>query len=177
MTAKKKSSSKKQETNLNLVLPDFARYFFILAIVIILLLFFWVISPFFNVLIYASLLAVIFHPFQNWLTNKFKGHSGYAAFFSTLLVMLIVLTPLAIFTIFLAQEAVDAYQFMESKLYELDIKSLEWKGLQDLPVIGDSIHKFAESYGLNNFIEQSDVDLAILSTLKILYLIHTIYFP
>src|SRR3989344_3950549 len=90
----------------NLVIPDFARYFFVLAIVGVLLLFMWVISPFFNVLIYSALIAIVFYPIDAFFERKFKGHKSLSAFLTMLIVLLLLLAPLTLFLIFMAQEAV-----------------------------------------------------------------------
>ena len=60
MPRKKTVKKASKKSILDLVLPDFARYFLIFAIVGVLLLFLWVISPFFNVLIYYGLIAIVF---------------------------------------------------------------------------------------------------------------------
>ncbi len=138
----------------NLVFHDFARYFFLIAVVVIIGLFFWVISPFLNVLIYASLIAVFFNPLNQWLLKKFKGHAGLSAIFSTLAVMLVVLAPLSLLSLFVVQQAVDAYNILDEKLMDIDFSHLEWSGaFSDLPVIGDWWNRFSERYGFDEVLE------------------------
>lgn len=138
----------------NLVFHDFARYFFLIAVVVIIGLFFWVISPFLNVLIYASLIAVFFNPLNQWLLKKFKGHAGLSAIFSTLAVMLVVLAPLSLLSLFVVQQAVDAYNILDEKLMDIDFSHLEWSGaFSDLPVIGDWWSRFSERYGFDEVLE------------------------
>lgn len=138
----------------NLVLHDFARYFFLLAIIGVLGLFFWVISPFFNVLIYASLIAVLFYPLYNWLLQRVKGHSGIAALLSTILVMVIVLTPLTLFSIFLVQQALDAYEILDRKLLETNFGDYALSGaFSDLPVVGEWWTKLSERYGFDDIFQ------------------------
>lgn len=138
----------------NLVLHDFAPYFFLLAIVAVLVLFFWVISPFFNVLIYSSLIAVVFMPLHKWFLKRVRGHAGISAFITTFLVTLIVLTPLALFSFFVVQQAVDAYEILDQKLMDTDFRSLEWSGaFADLPFIGEWWVGFTERYGFDGVFE------------------------
>jgi predicted PurR-regulated permease PerM len=142
-----------------LVLHDFARYFFILAIVAVLALFFWIISPFFNVLIYASLIAVIFYPMYKWFLKKFKKHAGLSAFVTTVLVVFIVLTPLSLFGFFLVQQAVDAYNLLDTKLMQMDFSAVQWTGaFSDVPLLGDLWQKLSVRYGFGDLFEgQLDV--------------------
>ena len=144
----------------NLVLPDFARYFFALVIAGILLLFAWVISPFFNILVYAALVVVIFHPFNRWLNQKTRHREGFSAFISTVVVTLLVLVPLTLFVIFLAQEALDIYGFLTSRWLDLNVNSsLQWNGLNELPVIGTWLETIAERYGFSSFVYSTRIDL------------------
>ncbi len=143
----------------NLVLHDYARYFFILAIAFVLLLFFWVISPFFNVLVYASLIAVVFNPVFKWISKLVRGHTGIAAILSTFVVILVVLTPLTLFTIFLVQEAVSAYDLLDNKLVELDFESFRLTGaLRDIPFIGEVWGNLSERYGFSDFFKDYNFD-------------------
>jgi predicted PurR-regulated permease PerM len=133
----------------NLVLHDFARYFFMAAILSVLGLFFWVISPFFNVLIYACLIAVLFSPVHRWFVRRMKMHQSIAAFLSTVLVALVVLTPLALLSMFLVQQAVDAYTLLNDKLLEANFSYLNWDGsIADLPWIGEWLSTMYDRYGL-----------------------------
>ena len=144
----------------NLVLHDYARYFFILAIAVVLALFFWVISPFLNVLVYASLIAVVFNPVFKWISKVLRGHTGIAAFLTTLVVMLVVLTPLTLFIIFLVQEAVSAYDILDSKLVEIDFESFRFTGaFSDLPWIGDIWTNLAQRYNLRELLGNYNFDL------------------
>lgn len=144
----------------NLVLHDYARYFFISAIGLVLLLFFWIISPFFSVLVYAALIAVVFQPVYRWFLKLVRGHTGVASFFSTVLVVLVVLIPLTLFTLFLAQQAVDAYQLLDSKLVEIDFKTLQLDGtISDWPVVGPLWAQISEHYGLTDILKDTEFSL------------------
>jgi len=142
-----------------LVLPDFARYFFMLAIAVILLLFAWTISPFFNILVYAALVAIIFYPIYEGLLRKIPKHHDFAAFLSTLFVIFVVLTPLALFAVFLGQETLSAYELLSSKWIGLHVNTLTWSGLDQVPVVGPWLGAFGERYGFSSFIQNTHVDL------------------
>ncbi|MBT4384340.1 AI-2E family transporter [Candidatus Peregrinibacteria bacterium] len=150
---------KKKTVMKDLVLPEFTRYFFLIAIITVLLLFTWVISPFFNILVYASLIAVVFHPAYKWILKKLRGYEGISAFFATSLVLLILLAPLTLFTIFLAQEAVDAYQVFEVKISEFNFNSVDFQKLNELPWVGEFLQTQSEKYGFQEFLDTVEIDV------------------
>ncbi len=143
----------------NLVLPDFARYFFVLFVLGVLLLFAWIISPFFNLLVYSATIVVIFYPLFEWFKKLLPKHHGLAAFFSTLFVLLVVLTPITFFTLFLSQEAVTAYQLVSNKWVTWNLNTLHWNGLQELPVVGGLLQSLGERLGFSDFIYGTELDL------------------
>jgi predicted PurR-regulated permease PerM len=142
----------------DLVLHDFARYFFVLVVVVVMGMFFWIISPFFNILVYSGLIAVIFYPVHKWFLSRLGGHFGYSAFFSTVLVVLVVITPLILFTIFLVQQALDAYA-LATREWTYDLTALKWDGLQNLPIIGDTIFNISDRFGLADMFSNVRIDL------------------
>lgn len=143
----------------NLVLPDFARYFFMLFVASVLALFAWIISPFFNVLVYAGTITVIFYPLYRWIRGFLPKHHSIAAFLSTLFVMIVVLTPLAFFILYLSQEALNAYQLLSATWLSWDVSSLHWNGLNELPVVGGFFNTLAERFGMGDFIYETEVDV------------------
>lgn len=143
----------------NLVLPDFARYFFALFVVGILLLFAWIISPFFNLLVYSATIVIIFYPLHEWFKKSLKKHHSLAALSSTLFVLLVVLTPITFFTLFLSQEAVNAYQLLSSKWLVWNLNTLHWDGLQELPLVGGFIQSMGERFGFSDFVYGTELDL------------------
>ncbi len=143
-----------------LVLPDFARYFFALAIGAVLFLFAWVISPFFNILVYAALVVVIFYPLYKFFLRILRKRQGLSAFLTTILVALLVLAPLALFIVFLAQEAVTIYEYLTTKWLAYNVDGgLQWTGLDQLPVVGPWLETFGQNYGFSDFIHNTNIDL------------------
>ena len=152
---RKKSTKKK--TILDLVLPDFARYFLVFAIIGVLLLFLWVISPFFNVLIYSGLIAIVFYPLHRLILKGLKGHKSISAFISTILVLIICLAPLTLFMVFIAQEAMDTYDVIEEKIEMMEIEEIN--GIRDVPWLGGTLDYWSHKYGFKEFIEEADIDV------------------
>lgn len=158
-TRSKTRKSRKEEARLALVLPNFSRYFLIIALILAVLLFLWVLSPFFAVLIYAALIAVFFDPVNKWFIKIFKGHKGISAFLSTFIVILLVLGPLSIFILFLAQEAVTTYQILEAKLLILDVAAIDLNRLETIPYVGEQINDFLTKYKIDELLRESNFDL------------------
>jgi predicted PurR-regulated permease PerM len=143
----------------DLVLPEFTRYFFLLAILVVIGLFFWVISPFFNILIYAALIAVIFTPMHNWISKRCGKFRSLAAFLSTAVVVLMFWIPMTLFGILLAQEAVSAYQLLVEKLAVVNLDFLNLQRLNELPWIGEPLQNFSVKYGFQDFFASIEIDL------------------
>jgi len=142
----------------NLVLHDFARYFFALIIVGVILMFFWVISPFFNILVYSALIVVIFYPLYKWFLKRLHGHTGYSALLSTIVVVTVVITPLTLFAIFLVEEALNAYS-LATTTWSYDLTNLKWEGIQNLPVIGHIAATLSDRFGLADMFSNVRIDL------------------
>lgn len=146
----------------DLALPHFDRYFFVAAVVGVAILFFWVISPFFDTLIFAALVSIIFFPIQSWLRKKMKGRRTVPALLTTLIVMLILLAPLVLLSIFIIQESIDTLVVIQHKLNTYDFNG--FSGFGDLPYVGDFLSKLIDKYELESFLAENNLDLV--STLK-----------
>ncbi len=143
----------------NLVFSDFNRYFFMATVILCFGLFAWVISPFFYVLIYASLIAVVFWPLHQLFLRWLGGRKSIAAFLSTLFVSLIVLGPLTVFSIFLVQEALDALFLLQRNLQVVDFGSWDGRKLADLPLIGSFLSQQLSDVGLSEFVKNVQLDV------------------
>lgn len=143
----------------NLVLHDFARYFFVLAVVAVLVLFAWIISPFFNTLVYAAAIVIVFYPVHEWFLRRLRHRGSAAAFFSTLFVILVVLIPVILFGFFLTQEAVSAYQLFSVKIATVHFNTMQWDSLYELPWIGPILLKWATYFGFSDFVYSSNLDI------------------
>lgn len=131
----------KKRSSQNLVLPDISRYFLIVAVIGVTVLLFWAISPFFSVLVYAVLLAVIFNPVYKFLFRAFKGRGTLAAFVSTFLVAVVILLPLSLFLILVAQEAVDAYRNIQDQNISEYIAQIDLEKIDNLPFVNMNLEE------------------------------------
>lgn len=143
----------------NLVLPDVSRYFLISCVVAVSFLLLWVVSPFFDVLVYAALITVIFSPIYKFFLRIFFKREGSAAALSTVLVLLIFLIPLTLFIIFIAQEAVSAYEMIEKKALQLDLSTIELDHFQQYPLIGPYLEAINQKYNLSRIFKNVNFDI------------------
>lgn len=121
---KPKKVAKKSQTNMkprSFALVGLQKYFLISGILILLGLFLYFISPFFAVLIIAAVIAIDLSPFNEWLTTKVRFKS-VASMITTLLVLLVGITPLVLFITFITTEAIAA---MKDFLLAVDFSNLD----------------------------------------------------
>ncbi|PKH26611.1 AI-2E family transporter [Enterobacterales bacterium CwR94] len=83
--------------------------FFLLILAAVTVAFFDVLKPYFSPILWAAILAVIFHPLKGWLRAKFNDRNGLAALVTLLIICLIVFTPLAIIASSMAIEINTVY--------------------------------------------------------------------
>lgn len=147
-------ASEKTSHKNNARLPLFARNFLIFALLGVLVLFFWVIFPLFSTLIYAALIAVFFYPLHRLMVKVCLKQKTAAAFLTTLLVMALFLIPLTIFGIFLAQEAYDYYLYLTDRLADVDFRTIDFRELESIPLIGQPLQAWAEKAGLEQYLQE-----------------------
>ncbi len=80
------------------------KFFFILIVVIVSLAFFNILAPWYSAILWAAILAVIFHPLKNKLRTRMGERNGLASLLTVVIICLIVFTPLALILSSLAFE-------------------------------------------------------------------------
>lgn len=90
-------------------------YFLIASIIGVFYLFYLVVAPFFPTLLLASVLTILFYGMYKKIHAKFGKFKKLASFVSCLIVFLIIVIPVTLFIILLAQEAAGAYQTISTK--------------------------------------------------------------
>lgn len=83
---------------------------FLVLLIAITLLFGWIIQPFFGAVLWAAVIAVVFHPLQGKWAPHFGDHKSLLAVTVLLLCTLMVILPLLAIIFSLAQEATALYQ-------------------------------------------------------------------
>ncbi|MEX0930146.1 MAG: AI-2E family transporter [Candidatus Paceibacterota bacterium] len=88
--------------------------------------------PYIPAIFFAVVLAIVFYPVHTRILKAFGGRSWIASIVSTLLVLFVIIIPLIIFSVLLAQEASRLLSLVASS--ELDIRAtlvavVEWVGV------------------------------------------------
>ena len=110
------------ETSKNEVTADdrrFAKYFLLIAFMLSLAAFLGVIRIFIIEIILAAVFATIIFPVFELLLKLFGNRRGVAAFFSCLIVLIVVFIPVFIIFKIVLSQAVDLFQTAEPRLREL----------------------------------------------------------
>ncbi|WP_313654543.1 AI-2E family transporter [Pantoea sp.] len=88
--------------------------FFLLILAVATVAFFDVLSPYFSPILWAAILAVIFHPLKTILRTRMGDRNGLAALITLLFICLIVFTPLAIIASSLVVETNAVYHKLQT---------------------------------------------------------------
>jgi predicted PurR-regulated permease PerM len=74
----------------------------------------WILLPFYGVIMWGSIAAMLFAPWYRWLLPRFKNRATLAALVTLAAVVVIVIFPLVMIAAALAREAALVYQRIES---------------------------------------------------------------
>jgi len=94
---------------------DYARIGFVIVLLVVVYYVFRILQPFLGALVWAAILATVFHPVYDRLARWLKRPSLASALACVLLTVVIVL-PVILLLILLAGESVEAYHLLEGKL-------------------------------------------------------------
>lgn len=94
---------------------DYARIAFVVVLLIVGYYVFRILTPFLTGLIWAAILATVFHPLFETLARRLKRPHLASAVACVLLTVAIVL-PVIVLLVLLAGESVDAYRLLEAKI-------------------------------------------------------------
>ena len=99
-----------------MIKEEYPLWFFVLLLIIVLYLFFSVFQPFLMILLWATILVSTFHPLYRWLVKKLRGRQTLAAMLMVLGLTLALVLPLLVVMAKIAQQSMDAYLLISSKL-------------------------------------------------------------
>ena len=87
---------------------------FVLLLVLATLGFFWILWPFYGAVFWGVVLAIVFMPLNRRFIKRFDMRPTFAALATLLVVLFIVVLPLTLVGISLAQEVADIYRRIQS---------------------------------------------------------------
>lgn len=109
------------------------RHAFVAVLVLITLAFAWLLLPYYGALLWAVILAILFHPLQIRLEDWFGGRRGAAAAVSVLACICIVLIPGSLVISSMAREAARLYdQITNRQLDPTETFQRVWDALPDI---------------------------------------------
>ena len=102
----------------------YARIAFIAVLLVVLYYVFRILQPFLVALIWAAILATVFHPVFETLARRLK-RPELASVLACLLLTFAIILPVIVLLILLAGESVEAYHYLQDKLNAGDTPGLE----------------------------------------------------
>ena len=119
--------------------------FFILILLLASIAFFDVLTPYYSAILWAAILAVIFHPLKSKLRQKLGDRNGVASLLTLVIICLIVFTPLALVFSSLAVEINLVYTKLQNNSSEFP--QVLASTFQHLPL---SLQHFLTEHQLND---------------------------
>jgi predicted PurR-regulated permease PerM len=118
----------------------------LLLVVVVSLAFAWIVWPFYEAVLWATVLAIVFSPLYRRLSSVMGQQHSLAALATVLIILTLVILPLTLIAASLVQEATNLYDRIQSG--ELDFGRFFQEFLNALPTWAtDLLNRF----GLTNF--------------------------
>lgn len=128
----------------------FAWMLIIFLIILSFYLFYVVFSPFLVPIVWAIILAFVFHPAYRRLNHRLRGRKSFSALMMTAFVVILIVFPSVYMLSMLANEAISAYAFFENGLKTGRFQSI--LGLKDHPLLQGLWNQ------LNQYVDLSEID-------------------
>lgn len=114
--------------------------FFLLLLGLVSLLFLWLLKPFFAPILWACIVAILFHPLQVWLNRRWGKRPNLTAFTTLLACMVLVVLPILFLLYQFLQEGISLYQRIESG--EIDPASFLERIRNGFPIVQSLFERF-----------------------------------
>jgi predicted PurR-regulated permease PerM len=118
---------------------------FLLLLLLITVAFGWIMMPYFGAIFWAAVLAILFAPFHRRVEARFKKRPVLAALATLSLCLVLVILPIILITLSLAQEGTALFQKVQSG--EINIGEYLQRIFAALP---DWVHSIMRRFGLDS---------------------------
>lgn len=125
--------------------PELQSKTLLLLLVLVSVAFGWILMPFFGAIFWGTVLAIMFSPFHRWIQRKMGQRPVLAALATLGICLVLVILPLILIAINLAQEGTTLYQKMSSG--EIDIRANLQSVFNALPAW---LHNLMGRFGLDS---------------------------
>ena len=102
--------------------PDLQANTFVLLLVLVTIAFGYILMPYFGAIFWGTVLAILFAPFHRWMLGRMARRPGLAALGTLAICLVLVILPLTLIAISLAQEGTALYQKVVSG--QIDVAAL-----------------------------------------------------
>ena len=172
------------------VIPEAVRHWgFAVVVAAVTVAFGWILTPFFEAILWATVLAILFAPLARWLEPRLGGRANLAALLTLLVIVLIVILPLVYVGMSFFRELADAVArfragnldvgaYLQKMVAALPswVTDLQDKlGLDDLSVlrdkVGAALSKAGQFIGTRALLIGENAFSFILSSVIMLYLL------
>ncbi|NEX61024.1 AI-2E family transporter [Noviherbaspirillum galbum] len=99
--------------------PDFHRKTFLALLVIVTIAFGWILFPMYGAVFWATILAILFAPFQRHAVARLRGRKNLAALITLGFILVLVILPLALVGSALLKEGSQFYERIHSRQFDL----------------------------------------------------------
>ncbi len=113
--------------------------FFFTLLIVASLAFVILLKPFFEPILWAVILAVLFSPLHKFILKKFKGRHSLSAFITLLLIFFTVVVPATTLSIAVVNEGTGLYSDIRAGVYDFS-KPIAWVQ-KSLPIVSESLSK------------------------------------
>lgn len=127
-------------------LGAFHHWTFVVLVVAVTLAFGWILAPFFEAILWAIILAVLFAPLQRWLRLRLGERQNVAALLSLAVILLMVILPVALIARAFLREVGVAYAMFQAGELEILAYLERMQGILPSWVIGQ-----LNEWGLTDF--------------------------
>jgi predicted PurR-regulated permease PerM len=103
---------------------EYARITFVVVLLVVAYYVFRILQPFLTALVWAAILATVFHPLQEILVRRLK-RPELASVLACILLTVAIILPVLILLILLAGESVDAFHYVQNRLTSGEVHGLE----------------------------------------------------
>jgi predicted PurR-regulated permease PerM len=132
-------------------LPRLAIVIFVACLVIVAFFLYRIFNPFFTVLLWASVLTVVFSPLFKWILALVRGRRSLASFITCILILILIVLPITAIGVLITQQSIALYQNLQGNVDALADATAKWQELQNRPAVQWLVQQAEKWFGAGSF--------------------------